>query len=341
MKITLSILLLGCLSATAGQVPWLAYDTNRCVPYQDNAAITRVAWDWFVDNHGEASCRCDIPNTCESGNWSLRLPECWQLSTGAGVRIEVLDLAAIHGFRVAELCRKVTDGDVWLTGIGRYYPDVVSAAISNAVNNGSRVIVMPFGIVNGSPNVPPVSTALAYGGASNVIFVAAAPFSGVPDWPDLPYLIQVTHGRMDGTINYGFTATGTNLLCCPGRNLVAQGVYYGCNSDASGVCGACVGLVWAKYPAKSNTEIVQLIRSTATEGRINPLAALTPPPLPSTSIEKFDDGSLRVTLLHGSNLLASHDLVNWTVVLSNMNIYGNALVFYDWTTNGAGFFKSQ
>jgi len=214
---------------------------------------------------------------CESGSWSLRLPECWTLSTGQGVRVDVLDQDSIHGRRVTELAGKVCD-EVRLVNIQRYYPETVSAAISNAVDGDARVVAMPFGIVNGSANDPRVMAALQYANLLNVVVVAAAPQSGVPDWPNMTHLLQVNHGRMDGTINYGYTAIGEHLMLVPGRNLVAQGVYYGGNSDACGIAAGCVAILRAHRPDLTAAEVVTLLRRTADDvgqtRRINLLAAL-------------------------------------------------------------------
>lgn len=276
-----------CHSAS---VPWLPYDPNRCVPYQTDNSICRTAWDWFVTATNEVSCYYQNggpPQGCESGTWSLNLLQCWTLATGSGVKIAILDIDAIHGRRVKELCQKVCGADVQLAPIARYYPNVVAAAIIAIVDAGAQVIAMPFGIVNGSPSDPAVLSALEHGNTHNVLFVAAAPYDGRnvdanPDWPNLPHLMQVNHGRMDGTLNLGYTSTGTNLLCFPGRNLVAQGVYYGGNSDACGVASGFVALLIDKHPTLSLAQIVNVLRATSDESwhRINAVRALSWNPAP-------------------------------------------------------------
>ena len=153
----------------------------------------------------------------------------------------------------------------------------MAAAILNSVTNGARVIALPFGVLGG-PGDARVMAALQYGHDRDVVFTAAAPQNGTSDWPNLTHLLQVNHGKMDGTINHGYTAVGDSLILAPGRNLVAQGVYYGGNSDACGIAAGCVAILREHRPDLNASEIVTLLRRTADDAgqtrRINLLAAL-------------------------------------------------------------------
>lgn len=282
MRLLLPLLL--AISGHAGE--WQAYDANRCVPYQDGQGICRIAWDWFVQNDGQVSCYSQNGGPwqgCESGTWSLRLLDCWPIATGQDVRVIVLDIAGIHADRVMELARKVSEADVSLLPLSRFYPDDVIAGIRSAVDAGAQIVVLPLGIVNPRGNDPLLLAAMEYGGTRGVAFVCAAPNDGrnldtQPDYPcswDLPYAIGVSCGMMDGTL-YQFSAHGTNLLCFPGRNLVAAGVYYSGTSSASGVAAGCLAAMMERKPNRTPSRHKQALRYTATEAwnRVNFFAAL-------------------------------------------------------------------
>ena len=290
MKITLSILLLGCLSATA-----------ELVPFFNGGGYTRdeqVNPAWWVTNDLTPSRLFlnGVYQSQEFGSNDLGLPAAWQLQR-SGCLVGILADGA-HGDRVVDtFWQTVPVSFVYRHPLARWYADTIAAGIEDCVSNGCKIVVVPGGIVPNQDTLEALLWSLL--AHPDVLVVWAAPNTSTAsmdtdlvEYPyrwNLPNVLTVNSTDRNG--NWYATATGTNCVAAPGRNIVAAGSYSSGSSYAAPIVAGVASLVWARFPALDAAQLATRLRTTATPTgpvlRINPVAALTqrtplsvwPPPL--------------------------------------------------------------
>jgi subtilisin family serine protease len=291
LKKTLAILLLGCLCATA-----------ELVPFYNGGGYTRdeqVNPSWWVTNDLAPSRLYlnGVYQSQETGTNDLGLTVAWKIQT-AGCQVGILADGA-HGARVVDcFWQTVPVSFLYQYPLSRWYADAIAAGIEDCVSNGCRIVVVPGGIVPNQDTLEALLGVLL--NHPDVLVVWAAPNTSTAsmdtelvEYPyrwNLPNVLTVNSTDRNG--NWYPTATGTNCVAAPGRNIVAAGTYSSGTSYAAPIVAGIASLVWSKYPWLTAERLANTLRATATVTgpvrRINPVAALCSQPVAVYATEELE-----------------------------------------------------
>jgi hypothetical protein len=259
-----------CLTAQAGMVP-----------FYSNAAYTRdeqmPCW-WVTNNLSPSRLFLNgVYQSQETGTNDLQLNQAWAISN-QGVKVGVVDQSG-HGDRVEGCVRQASpNSDVFRFEIFRWDEQDFADGVAVCAAQGCKVVTITSGFparsvlddaIAAHPNV------LVFGAMLNQEGDLDGALVDYPYRAGHPNFIGVTSTDRNGR-HYSPSATGTNCLAAPGRNIVAAGTYSSGTSWAAPIAAGCAALVWGKFPGATALQIAALIRSTAADvaRRIDPLAAM-------------------------------------------------------------------
>lgn len=217
----------------------------------------------------------------------------WMIQPRAdGVKVGVVSLGTA-GDRVQALPGLIAPGcEIYRVHVGRWYPDVMAVGLLECVTNGCSVIAMDSGW--SLPDAT-LSNACWVLGQSNVILCCSAPnaaFSldtGMIDYPHhwrFPTVQVVTSVDRTGGL-YPVAAWGSDVVACPGRNIVAAGTYSSGTSYAAPICAGVVALMRSRHPSWSAVHVLEVLRATC-DGpihRVNALSAVASDLMAAPGIE--------------------------------------------------------
>jgi hypothetical protein len=281
MKLALSVILCFGLTASAALVPF--YD-NAQFPGHNYTREEQVNPPWWVHNNWSPSILYDhgVFVSQEEGYYDMGLLGAWEIHS-RGVKIGVVDMFTGHGQRVVDLLHTVSPhSEVSVVAIERYYPELMAAGVSNLVLAGCKVIVFAegFSYPDGS-----LFNALVFAGQSNVVVCAAAPNGpgdldfGLVDYPHNWRLSNVLVVSSVDRSGYPYwSATGTNTVSAPGRNIVAAGTYSSGTSWSCAIVAGCVAILRDRHPGRPAEWYCERLRSTGEQQwkRINLTRTLAP-----------------------------------------------------------------
>lgn len=263
----------------------IAFLILALVPWIGGQGYTRLEPDvpWYIHNDGTPSQLFlnDVWLSTETGTNDLNMIAAWSIQS-RGVKVGVLSDGA-HGERVVGCVRAISPrSEVYASPTVRWYAENVAQGVSDCVQHGCRVIVVSGGY---GENSAILRTVLS---KSRVIVIIAAPDQignldgDLVEWPyrwRLPNVLYVNSTDRNG--DWYWSATGTNCVAAPGRNIVSAGTYASGTSYAAPIVAGVAALVWAKNLELAPREVIFSIRATATPDgpirRINATAALQLP----------------------------------------------------------------
>jgi subtilisin family serine protease len=293
------------------------------VQYALDGFHQRSEYHWFITNSTQPSVLYTYstnPVSQITGTNDANILNAWGVQSNSTVTVTVADQAILHGFRCRELVELVSRGQSTLANMLRVYPDTIAAVITNAVDSGSKIVVVPS-IVPG--NYTPLSNACQYALYSNVLIVCSVPDSSVnidtsPDYPSswaeiLPNVVPVTMTDRNG--NLWAAAWGTNVVGAPGQYIVAYSTYSSGSSYGGPIVAGSLALLVSRFPGQTAEAYRQALwESSVRVGLIRRLDALRLVDQPRPSL-----------LIAGTNMVVSGlplwrytleyspDLVAWSV----------------------------
>ena len=300
----------------------LTLPARALVPFFSNPAYTRdepTDPPWFVENNGEPSRLYynGVYQSQETGGDDLNLYSAWAIQP-AGAKVGVVDQTA-HGDRVAALVGTVSpQSEVFRHELLRWNAPDIAAGIQASVASGCRVVVVTTGFSAWDDGL---SNACKTAEQAGVVICYAVPnvdqdLEGLPlDYPyvwshEMGNIIGATSTDRDGS-HYSPSATGTNCIAAPGRNIVAAGTYSSGTSWSAPILAGCVALLVERYPDQPVENYRSVLRATSTpvSHRVDIFAALNAP-VPVLAISRT---AITVTGLPGWRYTVerSEDLVHW------------------------------
>lgn len=242
---------------------------------------------WFVENNGLPSrlYHNGVFQSQESGTDDLNLFAAWAIQP-TGAKVGVIDMGP-HGDRVFDLVLTTSPNSVrqFIT-IVRWTPEEIASGIMEAIGGGCRIATITGGF--SAPNAT-LEAACRAAEACGLLLCCSTPNTegnldaGMVDYPyewsrQLANIIGVSSTDRSG-LHYSPSATGSNCIAAPGRNIVAAGTYSSGTSYATPIAAGCLALVVQRYPGQSNAAYRSLLRQTSRgpAGEIDPVAALTAP----------------------------------------------------------------
>jgi subtilisin family serine protease len=268
------------------------------VPFRDNTNYTRTEPTeppWWVKNSGEPSKLYlnSVYQNQEAGTNDLGLIDVW-LENIVGAKMGVVDMTG-HGWRVRWIASYISGSSpLYSHELSRCYPDSMAAGILDCVTNGCRVICLAGGSATSTS---------AFGNAcytalqSNVVICCAVPNTegnldgALVDYPycyRLPNILGVSSTDRNGN-HYSPSATGSNVVAAPGRNVVAmENGVWNYSSGTSWACPmvtGCMALLVGRYPNQTAQAYIAAAKQSARNARISPLGLLSCP-APTLTITK-------------------------------------------------------
>lgn len=267
------------------------------VPFASDANYQRnepINPPWWVANNGQPSQLYygTEPLSQETGTNDLGLLQAWAIQP-TGSKIGIVDMTA-HGDFVQAVARfAAPSSPIYRCEIYREYPDEVARGVRDCVDNGCQVITVTVGWP--SPDEV-MSNACVYAASRGVVIVCSTPNqdgdldNGTVDYPyewRMANVVGASSTERNG-LHYSPSATGTNAIGAPGRNIVGNGVYSSGTSYAAPILAGCISLLMQRYPGQPPQTYIQALKNTA-QGparRVDPVAALLslcgPPSLVAT-----------------------------------------------------------
>lgn len=279
---------------------------------------------WFVFNNLQPSKLYydGVYQSEETGTNDLNIRAVWALGI-VGAKVGIVDQTA-HGDRIQSIVSTVsTNCPIYRYELSRWDEIDVAYAIQACVQNGCRVISVTTGFAN--PNSF-LSNSCWFAFINNVVICCALPNidgdldSTMVDYPyewsrKMPNILGVSSTDRNG-YHYSPSATGTNAIGAPGRNIVGAGTYSSGTSWATGIAAGCVSLLIGRYPGQQSDAYTYAVKITGSEPdrRIDPLSCIQLP-VPYVSISS---NALVVEGLYNWNYMVerSEDLKSWTSIES-------------------------
>lgn len=246
---------------------------------------------WFVRNDGQPSrlYHGGVFVSQETGTNDLALEQAWRVQP-AGAKVGVVDMGA-HGDRTEDLVRTVSPlSEQHRHELARWYAADVAAGVADCVASGCRVVAVTTGFA--SPDAA-LSNAVRLAESSNAVVVCAVPNAegdldgALADYPyawRLGNVLGATCTDRNGG-HYSPSATGTNAVGAPGRNVVAAGTYSSGSSWSAAILAGCVALLAERYPGQAAAAYAEAFKASAAgpARRVDVLAAMRAP-VPALSI---------------------------------------------------------
>lgn len=273
---------------------------GQLVPFLSDPTYERdepVNPPWFVHNNGQPShlYHNGVYVSQESGNDDLGLLDAWA-SQPEGARVGLIDLAD-HGIRVRALVHTVSPASVIdFIEQTRIYPEQLADGIITAASLGDRVVVITAG--SAVPNES-LSNACRYAEAQNILICCAVPNTegnldtSLSDYPyryswEMTNILGVNCTDRSG-LHFNPSATGTNVLGAPGRNIVAAGTYSSGTSWATPILAGCAALLIQRYPGQPVENYIAVLKATAVgSSRRVSIGAAMLRPVPSLAATRQD-----------------------------------------------------